>query len=345
MHSMNFYNLLLLTHGLSDRIGIALGAILFTTIIGFIVGPIMGNANPPVWALLDKLFGFGRKSYKVNRSPSSLALRGFLFGVLYIGCAAFLASVSYLIAREMRHAALDVILLSFTLTGGAVWLSLSKLHQALKEGSKLERGSYRPIAISTRSNLNTTDDYGITRVGISFMPKSFDKGLVAPLFWYLIAGLPGAYIYAGIACAAWALSKEGYAKRFGEFLIRLESIVGIVPNFLSGFYLMLAAVFTPTARITRVLPMFFKRGGKAHYAEGGLPLVVTAWALDVSLGGPVADLEGSVLKHGWVGPPNATARLDKAHLKRAIYMGIMAYILVFASLMVALLFTKIWASA
>jgi hypothetical protein len=70
MHSMNFYNLLLLTHGLSDRIGIALGAILFTTIIGFIVGPIMGNANPPVWAFLDKLFGFGRKSYKVTCMPA-----------------------------------------------------------------------------------------------------------------------------------------------------------------------------------------------------------------------------------------------------------------------------------
>jgi len=344
MQSINFYNALALTAGISDRILVTLGALLVVSIIGYITGPIAGNANPVLWTLLDRLFGFGRKSYKKERPTSSLAFRGFIFGLLYIGTASALGYAASLVLQFYPLAALEIILLSFVLTGGAVWLSLAKLHQALKEGSKLERGSYRPIAVSTRSNLNSTDDYGITRVGISFMPKAFDKGLVAPVFWYLVGGLPFAFLYAGIACAAWALSKEGYTKSFGDFLLRLESLFGIIPNFLAGIFLMAAAIFTPTAQITRVIPMFFKRGGKARYAEGGLPLIVTAWALNVSLGGPVEDLDGSVLKHGWVGPPNATARLEKGHLKRAIYMSLMAYVLFFAALVALLLAIKILGS-
>lgn len=345
MQSINFYNAIILTQGLSDRILVALGALLFVSVIGYITGPIAANANPPLWTLLDRLFGFGRKSYKTTRTNSSLAFRGFLFGILYIATATALGVAALFALKYYPSPLLEIFFLSFALTGGAVWLSLAKLHQALKEGSKLERGSYRPIAVSTRSNLNTTDDYGITRVGISFMPKAFDKGLVAPVFWYLLGGLPLAFLYAGIACAAWALSKEGYTKSFGDFLLRLESLFGIIPNFIAGLFVMVAAIFTPTAQITRVIPMFFKRGGKARYAEGGLPLIVTAWALNVSLGGPVEDLDGSVLKHGWVGPPNATARLEKGHLKRAIYMSLMAYVLFFAALVGLLLAMKLFSEA
>lgn len=340
MNSINFYNML---HEVanSDRILVALGAFLITVIIGFIIGPIAGNANPPLWKLLDKLFGFARKSYKLERSTSSLAFRGTLFGILYITLA-FALGVGglYLIDHHYPFLVLEVFFLSFILTAGAVWVALSKLHQALKEGSKLEKGSYRMIAVSMRNNLNSTDDYGITRVGIAFMAKSFDKGFIAPLFWYLIGGLPIAFLYAGIACAAWALGKEGYARNFGDIVLKIEKLFGFLPDIIAGIFLMVAAIFTPTAQVSRVFPLFFRREGRARYAEGGFPLTVTAYALNVSLGGPVEDLEGSVIRHSWIGPKSATARLDKGHLKRAIYMSVMAYVLVFAALVGGLLAWK-----
>ena len=342
MHSINFYNLFKDVAD-PDRIIVCLGAILLVSIIGYITGPLSSNANPLLWGFLDKLFGFARKSYKVERSSSSLSFRGGLFGMMYIITAGFIGFGLWFVETHFYTSLpFEIILLSFTLTGGAVWVSMAKLYHALKEGSKLEKGSYRPIAISARKNLNSTDDYGITRVGIAFMPKAFDKGLVAPIFWYLLGGLPMAYLYAGMACAAWALSKEGYAKNFGDIILRLEKIFGLLPNTIAGLFMALAAVFTPTARITRIFPYFFKRVGKAKYAEGGFPLTTVAYALDISLGGPVEDLEGSVIRHGWFGPKDATARLDKGHIKRAIYMSVMAYVLVFAALMGALLAWKLY---
>lgn len=342
MYSINFYNIFKDIAD-PDRIIVAMGAILLVSLIGYITGPLSGNANPLLWGGLDKMFGFARKSYKVERSSSSLSFRGVLFGLMYIITAGAIGfGLWYFTTHYYTSLPFEILLLSFVLSGGAVWVSLAKLHQALKEGSKLEKGSYRPIAISARKNLNTTDDYGIARVGIAFMPRAFDKGFVAPIFWFLLGGLPMAYLYAGIACAAWALSKEGYSKNFGDFILKLEKIFGLFPNTLAGLFMALAAVFTPTARITRIFPYFFKRVGKAKYAEGGFPLTVVSYALDISLGGPVEDLEGSVIRHGWIGPKSATARLDKGHIKRAVYMSVMAYVLVFAALMGALLAWKLY---
>ncbi len=54
-----------------------------------------------------------------------------------------------------------------------------------------------------------------------------------------------------------------------------------------------------------------------------------AYALNVSLGGPVEDVSGSVLKRAWVGSSGSTARVDRRHLRQAIYMSIMGFVLVF----------------
>ncbi len=341
MRSINFYKILADVAD-PDRLIIAMGAILLVSILGYITGPVGGNANPALWKFLDTLYGGARKSYRIERSVSSLSFRGILFGLLYILTALGIGMLAFYGLHYYYHSLpVEILLLSLCLTGGAVWVSMAKLHQALREGSRLEKGSYRFIAISTRTNLNTTDDYGIARVGVSYMPKAFDKGLIGPVFWYLIGGLPLAYLYAGIACASWALSKEGYAKGFGDFVMKIEKLFGYLPGVLSGLFLMAASLFTPTARITRSIPLFFSRTGKAKYAEGGFPLTVAAWALNVSLGGPVEDLEGSVLRHSWIGPSKASARLDKAHLKRAIYMSVMAYVLVFAALLAGLLAWKL----
>ena len=186
------------------------------------------------------------------------------------------------------------------------------------------------MAVSTRTNLNTTDDHGIIRVGIGFVATNFDKGIVTPLLWYLIGGLPAAYLYAGIAAARWGLSKEGFAKGFGHVPLALETLFGGVPQILSAMLLALAAAFTPKAGMARAVLGMLSSKGHAPYAEGGFPLTALAWGLGISLGGPVEDRDGSVLKRAWVGSSHSTARVDISHLRRAMYLGVMGYVLLFA---------------
>ena len=317
-----------------DRLLAASIALVIVMAIGFITGPVAGNANPFIWNLLDRMFGgIARKSYNTQRSHASLAFRGTFFAILFIFTGFALGAIVHLVDRRFPlNGFTEPLLLSLTLTAGTVWLSLSKLYHALATGKASHKASFFPIAVSTRSDLNTTDDFGITRVGIGFMAQSFDRGLVAPIFWYLIGGVPLAFGYAGMAAARWALAKDGFSKGLGDTATWFERLFGFIPHLIAGILMAFVAVFTPTARITRAIPGLFRRKGRAPYAEGGMPVTAVAHALNVSLGGTVKDLDGSVLKKAWVGPANATAQLEKGHIRRAIYMSVMANILILAML-------------
>ena len=87
------------------------------------------------------------------------------------------------------------------MTSGTVWFVLLRLYFTMKE-KKISEGAYYAIARSTRTDLSTNDEYSITRTGMAYAARSFDKGLVAPVVWYIIAGIPGAYIYTALAASA-----------------------------------------------------------------------------------------------------------------------------------------------
>ena len=320
--------------GSEDRLLTAIMAVLLVAIVGLITGPVGGNANPLLWNVVDRVFGgLARKTYNTDRSPSSLAFRGGFFTIFYIVLAFSIGAGFHLLNRSYPLAGFtEPVLLSLVLTGGTVWFALNKLYHALAEGKKLTKGSYLPIAVSTRNNLNTTDDFGITRVGVGYMAQIFDKGLIAPIFWYLVGGVPLAYLYAGIMAARWGLGKEGFAKGLGNMALWLERLFGFFPYLISTLFVVAAALFTPGAQLSRAVPGLFGSAGRAPYNEGGLPVTATAWALKISLGGPVEDLDGSVLKRTWVGPKDASAKVDKAQLRRALYMSVMAYVLVVAAM-------------
>jgi adenosylcobinamide-phosphate synthase len=328
-----------------ERLNAAMIAVVAVCVFGALFGSFTGNANPFLWGILDRVFGgFTKKTYKIGRSISSLYFRGALILSLYILLTGCITACVVLIEKQFSLAGfMEPILLTCVLAGGATWSALIKLHKAIRaeEGKTLSKGSYYDIAVSTRTNLNTTDNHGIIRGGIGFVATSIDKGMVAPLFWYLIGGLPFAFMYAGIAAARWGMGKEGFAKGIGHLALKLEEILGFIPQLITVVILSFAALMTPSARLTRAVMGVFAKSGRAPYAEGGLPLTILAYALDVSLGGPVEDSDGSVLKRAWVGSKTSTAKVEIHHLRVAIYLSIMAHILTFSVLLAGVVAWKL----
>jgi adenosylcobinamide-phosphate synthase len=322
-----------------DRFPVLLMAMLLTAISGVITGPMHGNANPFYWKIIDIIFGkTGSRLDNRQRASSDLIVRGFMLTIIVLPVSYAVGEFSVQLAASMPfHGITQIILLSLLLTSGTVWFSLLRLFFALKE-DKVAQGSYYTIAQSARTDLSGSDDYGITRAGMSYAARAFDKGLVAPAIWYLIAGLPGAFIYSGVSALAWRFGKDGFSKGFGFFALALEKLLGFVPMVFSGTLLALAGLFTPTGGMTRALIALLKPKNRAKYAEGGLPVTAIAYSLDVSLGGPVRDLEGSTLSRDWIGPKSATAQLDSNHLRRTIYISVMAWLLFVVSLLFAMLY-------
>ncbi len=332
-----------------ERLQSSIIAIFLVCLFGAIFGsPLTNNANPFLWTVLDRLIGsVGRKTYNTNRSLNSLVFRGGLLFIVYLVVICLIV-VGIVWVKDILplEGFMEPFLLTLVLVGGASWSSLLKLHRAIeaeekKQSSKtipsnLPQGSFYDIAVSTRTNLNTTDTHGIIRGGIGYSASSFDKGMIAPLFWYLVGGLPAAFIYSGIAAARWGLAKEGFSKGIGIVPLKIEKCLGSIPQLLTALFLTIAAAATPSSRVTRSVMGIVSREGYAPYAEGGLPVTVTAWGLGISLGGPVEDSDGSVLKRAWVGSKTSTAKAEKHHLRIAIYQNIMAHIFVLLALFIGL---------
>ncbi len=322
-----------------DRLTVALAALGLTIAIGLITGPWANNASPLYWGFLDRIFGgFGRRLDKRQRKPADLILRGFFLTVpvcilsYEIGVTANLAA-----GLNRLYMLPEILCLSVLVTSGAVWFSLLRLFRALKMKGASVKGAYYTISRSARHDLSGSDDYGITRSGMALAARAFDKGMVAPLFWYVLAGLPAAFIYAGLAAMSWRFGRDGFTRGFGRVPMGLEKLMGFVPNVIAGFLIVLAGIFTPTGGITRGFAGILGRAGNVRYEEGGLPVTAMAHALHVGLGGPAIDLEGSALQRQWAGPENATAQLDGAHLKRALYIIVVAHLLLALTLGVILL--------
>jgi adenosylcobinamide-phosphate synthase len=320
----------------ADRLPAAIAAILLVSLIGVLTGPLGGNANPVFWRAVDILFGpVGGKLDKSGRSRSDLMARGTIITFFAVVLAFGVGLTFQILTTHFRTFLLpDIVALSLIISSGPVWHVLVRVHKAV-DGKEKVKGAFYALATTTRANLAIADEYTITRTGIALAARLFDKALVAPVFWYLIAGLPGAYLYAALAALSWRFGKDGFSAGFGATPVALEKLMGFVPNIFSGMIVACAGLLTPTAGMTRSFLGILKFGKVASpYEQGGVPVTAMAYALKISLGGPVQDMDGSALQRGWTGPKDATARLEAKHLHRAVYISVMAHLLFLFSLLI-----------
>ena len=311
-----------------DRIPYAIAAILITMIAGVITGPFAGNANPFLWWIIDKLVGgLGDRLNRAQRPKADLMFRGFFITALALFIALVLGKGFEFIAKAYPlYFASEAVLLALVLSSGSVWFALLRLYFAL-EKKKVGTGAYYAIARSDRKNLSVGDDLSITRCAMGYAARIYDKGMIAPVLWYLIAGLPGAVIYSALAALTWRFGKDGFSKGFAAIPYALEKLMGIVPSLFSAGMLLAASMFAPTAKLHKGLASLTGMKNRASYEQGGLPLSVLAWSLNLSLGGAFQDISGSAIKGAWVGPEKATARNDHKHLRRALIINLMAQLL------------------
>ncbi|MCB1783073.1 MAG: cobalamin biosynthesis protein [Alphaproteobacteria bacterium] len=325
-----------------DRIPYAMIAILVVAVVGMVTGPLGGNANPFLWQVYDVLFGrLGERLDKPGRGRADLMMRGFVVLVFALVLAYLLGRVSQsMVVLFPLYGLVEILFLSLCLSAGSVWFALLRLYFTLEKEGKAT-GVFYAISRTSRVNLNSTDDYGIVRTAMGVAAVSFDRGLVAPVFWYLVGGLPLVFVYSVLAALVWRFGKGGTGSGFADIVLALEKIMGIVPTLLAGALFTAASGLTPTASLQKSLAVWREARGKVPYAQGGIMLAALAWPLGVSLGGPVQDLSGDTVKNKWVGPEGASAKLDYLHLRRALYMSAVAHLYFIAALGGAYLFSSL----
>jgi len=160
------------------------------------------------------------------------------------------------------------------------------------------------------------DANGVARAAIESLAENFSDGVVAPVFWYLLLGLPGLFAY---KMANTLDSMIGHRtpqyRSFGWAAARLDDILNTVPAPLSGLLLTAAAAFARSCRPGRALMIMLRDGRKHHSPNAGWPESAMAGALGLALAGPRRYAEGLV-SDPWLG--DGTARAATSDITRAL---------------------------
>ena len=131
------------------------------------------------------------------------------------------------------------------------------------------------------------DAAGVARAAIESLAENFSDGVVAPVFWMVIAGLPGAALYKAVNTADSMIGHRTprYAA-FGWAAARLDDLINLPASRLAAFLLVTAAALLKNARPAEAWRTLARDAARHSSPNAGYPEAAMAGALGLSLAGP-----------------------------------------------------------
>lgn len=125
------------------------------------------------------------------------------------------------------------------------------------------------------------DEAGVARAALESLSENASDGVIAPLFWGALLGLPGIAAYKAINTLDSMIGhrNERYSA-FGGFAARIDDVANFVPARLTGL-LVVAASLRP-----RAFSIMIRDARRHRSLNAGWPEAAMAGALDVRLSGP-----------------------------------------------------------
>ena len=170
------------------------------------------------------------------------------------------------------------------------------------------------------------DEAGVARGAAESIAENFSDGVVAPLFWYALAGLPGLFAYKAVNTLDSMIGHrtERY-RHFGSVAARLDDLANWLPARLAGLYFVAAAWLLPGADGGRAWRVMLRDAGKHRSPNAGWQEAAAAGALDFALAGP-RRYPHETVDDAWMG--DGRARLGAGDIGRCLHLYITAGTLV-----------------
>ncbi len=169
------------------------------------------------------------------------------------------------------------------------------------------------------------DDAGVARAAVESLAENFSDGVVAPLFWYCLLGLPGLCAYKAINTLDSMIGhRSPRYEAFGKFAARLDDLANLIPARLAGLFLVVGAALHPAADHRKAWKVMRRDARKHNSPNAGWQEAAVAGALDFALAGP-RRYGKSVVDDPWMG--NGRSKLGSDDINAALSLYILAGIL------------------
>lgn len=226
-----------------------------------------------------------------NWSRRSLGVTTLILLVLASGGAAFIAE--WAIRTVVGPWAWPLVAL-------AAWPALAQrslLEHYRPVESALAQGDLpaarRAVGMIVGRDTTQLGEPGVARAAIESLAESFCDGVIAPLFWLLVLGLPGVWAYKAINTADSLIGHpEDPLRAFGWASARTDDLANLVPARFSALLICVAG-----AGGWRVL---WRDRAKHASPNAGWPEAAMAGAVGVRLAGPVR-YDGVLADKPWIG--------------------------------------------
>lgn len=312
---------------------------IFTLLAGWLADLLLGD---PAW-LPHPVVGFGKliaagekrwnKGENRRRKGAWLAI-GLVLGV-------FLATFAILFGLRAASEALhlgpwlqriaEAICIFYCLAGTTLIREVREVFRAVERSVEEGRTQVARIVGRDTSELSAQE---IRTAALETLAENLNDGVIAPLFWLLLLGVPGmmAYKIVNTLDSMIGYRNERY-RDFGRFAARLDDAAGWIPARLTAFLMLLAA-----GRL-RLRPFVRKYGPQHLSPNSGWPEAALAGILGCRFGGP-HNYFGEEVWKPWIGEnerPLTIADMERAVLVNRLAELLMVLLVAAAEALIALL--------
>ena len=274
--------------------------------------------------LIEALFGWPKPLFSIIRHPVvwlgwiisaadkqlnrplwphwiKYALGGLFSLLLILGTAAFAWAVSDTLPNTWWGWLVECLIASSLVASRSLHTHVAAVAIPLASGNM--EAARKAVSMIVGRDPKQLDEAGISRAALESLSENMSDGVIAPVFWGVLFGLPGIAAYKAINTLDSMIGhRSEQHEAFGGFAARLDDIANLIPARLTGLFITLAS-----GRPSSVEVMI--RDARKHRSpNAGWPEAAMAGALDVRLSGP-RRYQGQTSDDAWLNPgqPDPTA--------------------------------------
>ncbi len=223
----------------------------------------------------------------LNREAWSASARRMAGMFTAVSLVAISSSAGGLIEWLTGHGIIAIViqglLASVLIAQRSLYQHVARVRAAFAGGLNEAR---RTVSMIVGRDPDALDEPAVCRAAIESCAENFSDGIVAPVFWLAILGLPGLIAYKTINTADSMIGhRNARYEDFGWAAARLDDLVNFIPARLSGLLIALAAPLANGSISTSFKTMW--RDARQHRSlNAGWPESAMAAVLGLALAGP-----------------------------------------------------------
>lgn len=186
----------------------------------------------------------------------------------------------YPVLREI----LSIVIIYFTIALKDLAVHGMRVKNAL-ESDNIE-GAKRYVSYIISRDTENLDKKAVIKCTLESISENSCDAVIAPLFWGLFLGVPGALAYRVINTldAMWGYKTKKYLN-FGKTAAIIDDVVNFIPARITGALICLTAPVSG-GNITRAFKIMIRDHAKLKSPNAGYPEAAMAGALGIKLAGP-----------------------------------------------------------